>query len=77
MKHAIEIQRVYEHAGHDGHVHFLVDRLWPRGIKKESVKLDGWLKEVAPSNELRGWFGHDAQRWDEFRGYLMSKIQRH
>ncbi|MBJ9696828.1 DUF488 domain-containing protein [Burkholderia cenocepacia] len=67
MKHAIDIQRVYEHVGDDGHVHFLVDRLWPRGIKKESVKLDGWLKEVAPSNELRDWFGHDPQRWDEFR----------
>ncbi|HEY3537203.1 MAG TPA: DUF488 family protein [Trinickia sp.] len=46
MKHTIDIQRVYERVGDDGHVHFLVDRLWPRGIKKDSVKLDGWLKEV-------------------------------
>ncbi|HKR41490.1 MAG TPA: DUF488 family protein [Paraburkholderia sp.] len=67
MKHAIDIQRVYEHTGDDGHVHFLVDRLWPRGIKKESLNLDGWLKDVAPSNVLRDWFGHDPQRWDEFR----------
>ena len=67
MKHAIDIQRIYGHAGDDRHVHFLVDRLWPRGIKKESLSLDGWLKDVAPSNELRDWFGHDPQRWDEFR----------
>jgi hypothetical protein len=61
MKHTIDIQRVYERVGDDGPVHFLVDRLRPRGIKKDSVKLDGWLKEVAPSNELRDWFGHDPQ----------------
>lgn len=67
MKHVIDIQRVYEHPVDDKHVHFLVDRLWPRGIKKESLSLDGWLKDVAPSNELRDWFGHDPQRWDEFR----------
>lgn len=67
MKHAIDIQRVYEHAGDDRHVRFLVDRLWPRGVKKESLSLDGWLKEVAPSNELRDWFGHDPERWCEFR----------
>ncbi|KXU97677.1 hypothetical protein CR51_22140 [Caballeronia megalochromosomata] len=56
MKHAIDIQRIYGHAGDDEHVHFLVDRLWPRGIKKDSLSLDGWLKDVAPSNELRDWF---------------------
>ncbi|TFW33822.1 DUF488 domain-containing protein [Massilia horti] len=67
MKHAIDIQRIYEHADDAAHAHFLVDRLWPRGIRKESVKLDGWLKEVAPSNELREWFGHDPERWGEFR----------
>ena len=67
MKHAIDIQRVYERVRDDGHVRFLVDRLWPRGIKKDSVKLDGWIKEVAPSNELRDWFGHDPRRGEEFR----------
>jgi uncharacterized protein YeaO (DUF488 family) len=67
MKHTIEIRRVYDHAPDDKYVHFLVDRLWPRGIKKESLGLDGWLKDVAPSNELRNWFGHDPQRWTEFR----------
>jgi uncharacterized protein YeaO (DUF488 family) len=67
MKHAIDIQRIYEHADDAAHAHFLVDRLWPRGIRKESVRLDSWLKDVAPSNALRDWFGHDPERWSEFR----------
>jgi uncharacterized protein YeaO (DUF488 family) len=46
---------------------YLVDRLWPRGVRKDSVQLDGWLKDVAPSPELRRWFGHDPERWEEFR----------
>jgi uncharacterized protein YeaO (DUF488 family) len=46
---------------------FLVDRLWPRGIRKEDLKLDAWLKDVAPSTELRQWFSHDAAKWAEFR----------
>ena len=44
-----------------------MDRLWPRGLKKETLKLDGWLKDVAPSDALRRWFGHDTAKWDEFR----------
>ena len=66
MKHAIDIQRVYGYAGDKGNVHFLIDRLWLRGIRKEALSLDGWLKDVAPSDALRDWFGHDPQRWDEF-----------
>jgi uncharacterized protein YeaO (DUF488 family) len=46
---------------------FLVDRLWPRGIKKEKAKLAGWIREVAPSNELRAWFGHDPKKWVGFQ----------
>jgi len=45
----------------------LVDRLWPRGISKERLQFDAWLKELAPSNELRRWFGHDPEKWEEFR----------
>ncbi|MER3546786.1 MAG: hypothetical protein C4338_03925 [Rhodanobacteraceae bacterium] len=45
----------------------LVDRLWPRGISKQKLKLDAWLKEIAPSDELRKWFGHDPAKWDGFR----------
>jgi uncharacterized protein YeaO (DUF488 family) len=63
----IRLRRVYEppHAT-DGR-RFLVDRLWPRGVAKADAHLDAWLKEVAPSTELRRWFGHDPARWDEFR----------
>ena len=46
---------------------FLVERLWPRGIKKENLKIDGWLKEIVPSTELRKWFGHKPENWAEFR----------
>ena len=46
---------------------YLVDRLWPRGVRKDALDMDGWLKDVAPSTELRRWFGHDPERWDEFR----------
>ena len=62
----IHIKRVYDPAGQDDGLRFLVDRLWPRGMKKESLRLDGWLKDIAPSDELRRWFGHDPARWTEF-----------
>ncbi len=63
----IQTKRVYQPAGpHDG-TRYLVERLWPRGMKKEALKMDGWLKDVAPSNELRRWFGHDPAKWVEFQ----------
>lgn len=63
----IYLKRAYEEASpEDGH-RVLVDRLWPRGIKKTELALDGWLKEIAPSDKLRRWFAHDASKWDEFR----------
>ena len=62
----IHIKRAYAPPSpEDGH-RYLVDRLWPRGVKKETLHLTAWLKEVAPSNELRRWFGHDPVRWKEF-----------
>lgn len=62
----IRVKRVYDpHEPVDG-ARFLVDRLWPRGMKKENLLLDGWLKEVAPSDSLRHWFGHDPVKWEEF-----------
>lgn len=67
--HSIELRRVYDpavSAPHEG-AQVLVDRLWPRGIRKESLGSDLWLRDVGPSNELRHWFGHDPQRWDEFQ----------
>lgn len=62
----IRVKRVYEPPGRQDGIRFLVERLWPRGMKKESLKMDGWLKEVAPSDVLRRWFGHDPARWKEF-----------
>ena len=63
----IKIKRVYEAAAEDDGFRILVDRLWPRGISKEKAKIDLWLKEVAPSDELRKWFAHDSEKWGEFK----------
>ena len=63
----IQIKRVYEPAAKDDGQRFLVERLWPRGIKKELLHLDGWLKEVAPGDQLRKWFKHDPAKWAEFQ----------
>jgi uncharacterized protein YeaO (DUF488 family) len=63
----VRIKRAYEPATpSDGH-RVLVDRLWPRGVSKERADLDGWLKEIAPSEALRKWFGHDPRRWKGFQ----------
>ena len=62
----IELQRVYEH--HNAHgTRFLVERLWPRGIRKESLQFSDWLKDAAPSGPLRRWFQHDVTKWPEFQ----------
>lgn len=62
----IKLKRAYEPpSGSDGR-RILIDRLWPRGVSKAEAKIDVWLKEIAPSTELRKWFGHDPERWDEF-----------
>ena len=63
----IRVKRVYEPPMPDDGARFLVDRLWPRGVTKEALRLDGWLKDAAPGDELRRWFGHDPARWDEFQ----------
>jgi uncharacterized protein YeaO (DUF488 family) len=63
----IKIKRVYEAAAEDDGFRILVDRLWPRGISKEKSKVNLWLKEVAPSDELRKWFAHDPVKWGEFK----------
>ena len=62
----VRIKRIYEPPGPDGE-RVLVDRLWPRGVSKEAAGIDQWLKDIAPSGELRAWFGHDPARWEEFR----------
>ncbi|HYK26250.1 MAG TPA: DUF488 domain-containing protein [Steroidobacteraceae bacterium] len=63
----IKIKRAYEQPSSADGTRVLVDRLWPRGLKKANAHVAQWLKEVAPSNELRKWFGHDPARWEEFR----------
>ena len=62
----IQIKRVYEQSAGDDGYRVLIDRLWPRGLSKENAHVDLWLKEVAPSTELRKWYHHDPEKWDEF-----------
>jgi uncharacterized protein YeaO (DUF488 family) len=63
----LKIKRVYEPAGAADGARFLVERLWPRGMKKTALKMDAWVRDAAPSTALRQWFGHDPKRWREFR----------
>ncbi len=63
----IRIKRSYEPRGRGDGRRILVERLWPRGMTKEALRADAWMKDVAPSTELRRWFGHRVERWDEFR----------
>ena len=64
----IQLKRVYDPANsHGDGIRFLVERLWPRGIKKEALRFDAWLKDVAPSTELRQWFAHDPTKWEKFQ----------
>jgi uncharacterized protein YeaO (DUF488 family) len=71
---SIAIKRVYEPAAKADGYRVLIDRLWPRGLKKESVQLDLWVKELAPSTALRQWFGHDPVRWDGFRHRYATEL---
>lgn len=64
---SIQLKRAYEAAAESDGYRVLVDRLWPRGISKQNARIDLWLKEIAPSTELRKWFDHDHAKWDEFR----------
>ena len=63
----IKIKRIYDSYDTDDGYRILVDRLWPRGVSKENAHLDLWLKEIAPSTELRKWFNHDLAKWEEFK----------
>ncbi|GIV68352.1 DUF488 domain-containing protein [Caldilinea sp.] len=70
----IYIKRAYEPAQPEDGRRYLVDRLWPRGIKREALRLDGWLPETAPSDALRRWFGHDPAKWDEFQTRYFAEL---
>jgi uncharacterized protein YeaO (DUF488 family) len=73
----VKTKRVYESAAAADGVRFLVERLWPRGMKKAAVKIDGWLRDAAPSTALRKWFGHDPKRWREFRKRYFRELAAH
>jgi len=70
----IKIKRIYDAPTPDDGIRILVDRLWPRGVSKEKAKVDLWLREIAPSNELRKWYGHDPKKWAEFRKRYFSDL---
>lgn len=72
----IKLKRVYDTRTSDDGVCYLVERLWPRGIKKTSLHLDDWLKDAAPSTELRKWFSHDPRKWNEFRRRYFAELDR-
>jgi uncharacterized protein YeaO (DUF488 family) len=73
----LRLKRVYEPPTPEDGVRILVDRLWPRGLSKEKAAVDHWMKEIAPSAELRTWFGHDPDRWAEFRRRYMEELRQH
>lgn len=73
----IQIKRVYEPPSPRDGKRFLVERLWPRGIKKKDIDMDAWLKEIAPSTELRRWFGHDPDKWKEFQKRYRAELRAH
>jgi uncharacterized protein YeaO (DUF488 family) len=71
----IRIKRVYAEPSEDDGRRILVDRLWPRGLTKERARVDLWLKEVAPSTELRKWYAHDPERWPEFKRRYAAELK--
>jgi len=70
----IKVRRAYEPAARGDGGRFLVDRLWPRGVAKDALRAHAWLKDVAPSDDLRRWFGHEPVKWDEFRRRYFAEL---
>jgi uncharacterized protein YeaO (DUF488 family) len=73
-KNAVRVRRVYAEPEHDDGTRVLVDRLWPRGLSKDKAYLDEWCKQIAPSTELRKWYGHDPERFAEFRRRYRTEL---
>ena len=73
----IQAKRVYDAPAQSDGARFLVERLWPRGVKKVDLVMNAWLKDVAPSNELRKWFHHDPAKWSEFRKRYHAELEQH
>ncbi|MBN9584758.1 MAG: hypothetical protein BGN84_05555 [Afipia sp. 62-7] len=73
----VSLKRAYEAASPADGTRILVDRLWPRGVTKDAAAIDEWMKDIAPSTELRQWFGHDPERWPEFQRRYHAEIKAH
>ncbi len=73
----IKIKRIYDRASPEDGKRIYIDRLWPRGMKKEEVKIDEWLKEISPSDGLRKWFGHDPSKYEEFKRRYTKELEKH
>lgn len=71
---SIRLKRAYEPPARNDGLRVLVDRVWPRGVKKEDARIDRWLQDIAPSAELRKWFGHDPDRWETFRERYRAEL---
>jgi len=71
----IKVKRVYEKPSKDDGFRILIDRLWPRGLTKEKAKIDLWLKEIAPSNELRKWYNHNIEKWIAFKDKYCGELK--
>jgi uncharacterized protein YeaO (DUF488 family) len=75
MRKMIKIKRIYEEPSEDDGYRILVDRLWPRGLSKKKSKIDLWLRDIAPSNDLRKWFSHDPAKWNEFKKRYIKELE--
>lgn len=71
----IRLKRAYDPPSDDDGERYLVDRLWPRGVRKDDLQIDGWLKDAAPSADLRKWFGHDPEKWPEVRERYRRELE--
>lgn len=72
----IRIKRIYDEPSQEDGIRILVDKLWPRGISKDKAELDMWLKEVAPSDDLRKWFSHDPAKWEGFKERYLRELDK-
>ena len=73
----IRLKRAYDRPSASDGARILIDRLWPRGMTKEEAAIDQWFRDLAPSHELRRWFGHDVNRWEEFQRRYMAELEHH
>ena len=73
----VKLKRAYETPSTEDGIRVLVDRLWPRGVKRSDAAIDHWFRDLSPSTELRKWFGHDPDRWEEFRRRFAVELRQH